>query len=552
MSLPILKGESRRGVSAPVYVSVVLCFALLATSLRWSEDPPEAVRLAAIGAAAITEWPLGSKSTHEPRVDDGAFLITTAESRDILDSARRHLFAYRMRRAEELLYRLERRPDGGPAAWYHLTSAALHRALMSDEDEHFETFRARRDTLLRTLARRRETVWVTYMQAESGLWEAVAHLKRGRYVRGALVARSAYRRFERIVTEEPAFFEARKGYGLLKVAIGSMPSSFRFVLNVFGYGGGIADGLAAIRLAHERSEFNRMEAGIYLAFANAMLLLSEEDGLRIVDEIYRRDSTSTLAAHLYGFMLINNRRAEQAIDVLAAAVQRSESSDYFYNHYLDFYLAEAHFRCDRFADAEVYYRSYLKRHLGPALKALAHLGLGQSLEMQGKRSEAVAYYERVQAARAFDTDAASRRAAERLIGDPITGTDRVLLLARNAYDRGSYDRAERLLLAVLEEPTSTDEQKAEASYRLGRVYEAHGMNAEAIGHYGHAVTYQRDPRSRWAPWSWFYIGKIWLSEGLVEQANQAFDRTRSYGNRFDYYQALDQSIRAAVEVQEAG
>ncbi len=482
--------------------------------------------------------------------NDRAFLLRSPHSVALLDSARRHLFAYRMDRAERLLYELEERDDGRPAAWFHLTSAALHRALMSDEDRHFETFRARRDTLLGVLDSRPPSLWVDYMRAEAGLWEAVALSKRGRYVRGALVARPAYRRFSRIVEAAPDFHEASKGYGLLHLAIGSMPSAYRFVLGIFGYGGTIAEGLEALTLAHHSSSYNREEAGSYLAFASTMLLQSEAEGLRIMEEIYRSDTTSTLFAHLYGFVLISNRRTDAATDVLRDAVSRSETPDYFYNHYLDFYLAEALFRGDRFAEAERYYRRYLNRHPGPALKALAHLGLGQSLEMQGKRTEAIGYYEQVQAARDFDTDAVSRRAAERLLEEPIAGVDSLLLLGRNAYDSGRYARAEALLTDVLDQPSSSEDQKAEAAYRMGRAYDAQGLDAEAIGQYGGAIAYQSDPAARWAPWSWFYIGKIWLAQELHGQAKQAFKRARSYGGKFDYYQALDQSIRAAKELHD--
>ncbi len=478
---------------------------------------------------------------------NGAFLLSSAHARSLLEDARSHLFAYRLDRADSILYVLAEHEEGGPAAWFHLTMTALHRALMSDEDEYFQSFYARRDTLARLLDRQPRSLWADYMRAETGLWEAVVHAKRGRYVRSAMAARSSFGRFSRIVADEPAFFEAYKGLGLLHLSIGSLPGSFRFLLKVLGYQGGIAQGLNELEQAYTRSRYNSFEAGIFLAFAKVTLYISGQEGLHIVEDIYQRDTSSTLAAHLYGFLLLSDQQAERAAEVLSAAVARSETPAYFYDEYIDFYLAEAHFRNDRFDDAELYYRRYIDRHSGPALKAQANLGLGRALEMQGRRSEALGFYDRVRAQREFDTDAASKRAAERLRQRPIAGIDRELLLAANAYDSRRWERAEELLTEILTNGASSDDEKAEAAYRLGRLEEGRGRYAEAIAAYGQAISLQSDRRARWAPWSWFYIGRIWLSQGLDDQARQAFDHARAYGGGFDYHQALEQSIRAALE-----
>ena len=481
---------------------------------------------------------------------EGAFLLPSGSSLAQVDSARKHLMAYRMGQAEELLYDLAQQPEARPAAWFYLTMAALHKALMSDEDVHFDSFTGRLDTLQSVLRERPKSAWRDYMLGEANLWHAVAHSKRGNYVRGALEARAAYRGLQRLVAAHPEFYEAYKGYGLLHLGIGSMPKSYRFILKILGYSGTITKGLAELRQAHRLSVYNAEEAGMYLAFANEMLFLSDEKALEITKGLYESDTTSTLYAHVYGFMLISNRQTARAVDVLKAAVRRSEMPTYFYNDYLDFYLAEALFRNDEFTEAEHYYRRYIDRHPGPALKAMAHLGIGRALEMQGKRSQAVAYYEQVRAARDFDTDEASRREADRLLARPLSAIGRELVHGQNAYDSGRYDRAERLLLGILKNPSASADQMAEAAYQLGRTYRALGRDADAIAQFNRAVFHQESTSAMWAPWAWFHIGKIWGSQGELEQAREAFENARSYRGRFDYYQALDQSIRAALELME--
>lgn len=484
-----------------------------------------------------------------PHLDDsGPMLLEDTVSIAMLDSARRDLFAYRMRDAERSLRRLEQRPDGRPAALYHLTLAALHRALMSDGAEHFEAFYARSDSLAGALARAEPTAWRDYMRADRDLWQAVAHLKRGRYLRAAWSGRSAYRTYERIVEVFPAFYDGYMGLGLLHLSIGSMPRTYRFVLDVLGYDGGIARGIGELETAYRRARYASDEAGALLAVTRQMLYLDKGEGLRVAADLHNDHPESTFYAHIYGFALIANRQIEAATSTLSEAIRRSESEGYFYDHYLDFYLAEALFRASEFGEAERYYRRYLDRHGGPALKSQAYLGLGRSLEMQGRRDEAVAAFEHVRSARTFDTDEAAGRESEQFLAGPISSHDRRLLLAANAYDGDRLDEAAGLLTVLRAEGELTNDQTAEIAYRLGRVHQAGGRFARAVAEFERAEAAGGNRLSRWAPWSAFFIGKIHVQEGRLDEARVAFERAQAHKGKYDYYQALEQCVRAALEL----
>lgn len=485
------------------------------------------------------------------RAQSGEMLLESDASRTKLEAARRHLFRYRMHQAELILRELATRSDGLPAASYHLTLAALHRALMSDESRHFDVLYGRLDSLDALLVSGPASPWRDYMQSEAHLWRAVAHLKRGQYVRGAWAARSAYRGYDRLIGAYPRFYEAYKGLGLLHLAIGSMPKSYRFILKVLGYSGSVSGGLDELEQAYRHSSYSREEAGMYLALTHVMLFISEGEGRRITERLYDEDPESPLYAHVYGFVLLSSGRADEAADVLLPAVERSETPAYFYDHYLDFYAAEAMFRKDRFEEAITYYRRYLDRHPGPALKAMAHLGTGLALEMLGRRDEAVHYYREVETARTFDTDEAARRAAEERLSAPMTDIERDLLLGRNAYDCARYDEANRLLLRALNHGEASLDERAEARYRLGRVSHAEERLDAALEHYRRAVELRGEETSRWAPWSQLFIGEILAHRQRWEEARTAYRAALAYRGRFDYYQALDQSARAALELLEA-
>lgn len=472
-------------------------------------------------------------------------LLQTTASEALLEEARDAVLDFRMADGERLLRRLERREDGGPAAAFHLTSAALLRFLMSDDDAEYDTFAARADSTKRILDELAPTAWRDYLKAELDLQRSVALGKRSDFIRAAWAARSAYKGFDRIVAEFPDFYEPYKGLGLLHLVIGSMPSSYRFLLRILGYGGSISRGLEELETARTQSRYASDEAAAYLAVSYSMLYLSEDRSLDLVGGLYERDRDSILIAYLYGYLLISARRTDEAADVLLAAKRRAEGPSYFYLDYIDYFLAEALFRHSRFVEAVPYYRAYIAGHPGEAGKAMAHLHLGQALELTGRREEAVAYYEDVTAARKFDTDEAARRAAEGLVTSPMSTRERTLLEAQCAYDSGRLDEAERLLKRILADASASEEQRAEAGYRLGRVHDAQDRSAAAINAYRVGIQHGAASPGRWAPWGEFFIGKIHAQEGRPEAAEAAFKRALSYGGRHDYHRALEQAIRAA-------
>ena len=498
-----------------------------------------------LAVCAFFVWAASAPAEAQP------LLLKTEASEKLLSSGRDHLLAYRMAEAERDLRLLSQRPDGRPAAYYFLSSAALHRALMTDREEHFKTFHGRSDTLKQILQRLEASTWRSFMRAEIDLFDSIALTKQNSYVRAALSARSAFNGYERLIKRSPEFYDAYRGMGMLHLAIGSMPSTFRFILKILGFSGTVTQALRELETAHRRSIYNREDAAIYLALMHTMLFIDEEEGLRIMHSVYQSHPESILFAHFYGFLLVSNRRAAEAERVYRQAISRAESGRYFYIDYMDFYLAEALFRQDRFAEAERSYRQYLNRHAGPALKALANLGLGQALEMQNKRQEALIFYRKVQAAREFDTDTAARRAAERLVSAPMSATDRRLLLARNAYDSSRYEEAEKALEAIVEERQISMAAKAEAAYRLGRVFHATGRLEESVSWYEKGIAWTEDKVSRWPAWGLFFIGEVRREQGRLEEARESYRAALAYPGNYDYHQALEQSAKVGLELMDA-
>lgn len=479
-------------------------------------------------------------------------LLRTDQSEALLEEARHHLLSFRMRAAERTLRQLAAQPDGAAAAYLYLAQLALFEGLMAGDEDRLVDFFDRSDSLKRVLDAAPRSRWRDYMEAETNLQRALASAKRGNYVKSALAARSAFGGFERLVRAYPDFSEPYKGLGLLHIAIGSLPGGYRGLLKVLGYRGTVQGGLAELDRAARQSAYNREEALVYGALTRAILYGEHSAGAAVLQRLHAAYPDSPLFGYLYGFLLLSDRRAAEAERVLRPLARRADDPAYFYPHYADFYLADALFKLGRFAEAETYYRRYLDRHEGPALKAMTHLGLGLALELQGRRAEALDHYRRVESSRGFDSDDVARRAARRYLAAPIAGRTHQLLLARIAFDAGRYADAVPILEGVLADPQASADERAEAYYRLGRVHQAAGRADEALRAYQHAIDQPGAPELGRAPWSQFYIGEIHAGRGDKAQAKAAFEKARAYKGSFDYAQALEQNVKAALERLDAG
>ena len=478
---------------------------------------------------------------------DVGTLVRSERGVELLHAGRAEIAQFKLARAEATFSELAAMADGNLAGAFYLETIALLKFLMSDDEGHRAAFFERSKALKKVLSQAPDSPWRVFLGAEANIHTSAARAKRGQYLRAALDARSAYGSYSKLVECRPDFYDAYKGLGLLHTAIGSSTSTYRWLLGVLGLKGTVEQGRREIRLAAARSELNREEAQVFLVMLDMKLFGTSEDADAVFATLMRTYEDSPLLAYLYGTYLYETRRAGEAEQVFRAAVDQDGDGEHFYIDYVDYFLAEVLFRQNRFDEAAVYYRRYLDRHGGPALKASATFALGLSLEMQGARDQALPYYQRVKAKRDFDNDASSQRRAQRRLEAPLTDRERTLLLGRNAYDAGRYEETHDILRAISDDPASNREEQAEAAYRRGRAFQAQGEQDEALAAYASAVQWHGDPASRWAPWAQYYTGLLFEEAGDTAAAAEAFRAALDYKKKYDYRQALKANAKVALD-----
>ncbi len=515
-----------------------LALALLALALPMAR--PAAAQPDDLAQAAGGAEPPPAASAYGP------MLVGSAEGERLMEDGRAALLAFRLADAEAAFRRLAADDAGRPAARFHLATLALWRALMTEREPFYGRFFAANDSLADALDALPDSPWKTYLAAEGQLQRAVALGKQERYAQAALAMRRACNGFEGVTRRHPDFEEAYKGAGVCHVVAGSIPRQYRWVARLLGFGGTTQQGLAELDRARTRSRYSREEAAVTLALVDAGLNEGRGGTIAHVRALHEQHPTSPVTAYAYGLLLLRERRAADAEAVLRQAVERQAGESVEDIPYLDYYLALALFRQNRFDEAAPLFERYARTYRGQALLAQAHLQAGLAREMLGERAAAVAHYEQVRAERDLDGDLAARREAARRAEAPMNDAEQTLLEAQNLFDAGRYREAVRAAQPVLTDNAALPAHRAEAAYRSGRAYHALEEWAEALRHYQLAVDNPGDPRAKWGPWSRYHTGEVYEAQGDRAAARASYRAVLEVEEEFDFHRSLEQRAKTAL------
>lgn len=499
-----------------------------------------AVSLSCIHSSVAEQYPADS-------TDPDVLMLGSAEHVASFEFAWEAYLDFKLDEADRR-FRILAAKDGGEAAAYlYLSSISMYRFIMTDEDHYEEEFLQRSDSLKQMLDEIEDGPWRIFIGAEANMQRAVVRTKRGKYLRAALAARSAYNEYSRVVADDPKFYEAYKGLGLLHLTFEYAPAFYQKFLKMLGYSSAPGQGLAELQLAADSSRYNQEEARVMLGVLDVILFGSQRNGEEMLRTAYNQHPENPMFSHVLGFYLYSNRRVDEAIELFRESADRYDDPDYFFIDYTDQFLATCYFYRGDYEESIFYNRRYIENHPGPAVKAPANLNTGLALELLGRRNEAIPYYRAVKSSREFDVDAVAQKLATELVDAPLTDNAIILLKAYNALQAGMYETSGRMLEDFLKSGKPEPNQVVEATYSLARVRHAQGRRAGAFELYQQVIDMPRDPDTRWAPWAEYYRGVMFEEDGLKRQARFAYERAMSYDGNYDYKQSVQDLSKLAIK-----
>ncbi|PEN14737.1 hypothetical protein CRI94_00110 [Longibacter salinarum] len=484
--------------------------------------------------------------------------VSTDRSAALVDVSRRLIFDYRLVAAEDTLALLRQRVDGEMAAEHGQLWVEMLRCFVTEDPAAFERFDTASTTLETAVESHEERWgrdrWTRHVEAERRWMDAVIAGRQGNYLSAAWKARSARSRSADLESDFPSFEDPLLSLSLARVAVASVPRTFRFLLRILGFRGDTDAGLEQMERVASQSRTNRYPARVSRAIIDLALFNEREATTRKLRSLLEDTPNSLLSSYLLTFALIEGRQVEEADAVLERAHDLMSRRGYSRLDYLDYFRGYIQFVQGDFDAAQGAFAEYLARHPGNALRAQAMLYRGLATEMTAGWAEAASVYADVEAFRDFDTDRWAMRWAQQRAEQPMSAGDRELLLARTAFDAGRYDEAERRATSVWNGEVDMENQddRAEAAYRLGRVYDIRGEDAMAVTFYDRAVDIRGDARSKWAPHALYYAGRIFLDRENRTAARHRLERAIDWPTPYDFSDGLEQMASRALDRLESG
>ncbi|MDT0630492.1 tetratricopeptide repeat protein [Rubrivirga litoralis] len=495
-------------------------------------------------AQAAADAPAEAGGAALGAAERAALGIETDAGAALYAQGRADALAFRLDDARRAFRRLGELEPRSTAGAYGLESAALWASLAAEDDAALDRFYVLNDSLA-DLADRASTPAGRLAAATARLHRAIAMGRQERYARAGLAFRDACGRFRDL--DAAVGPDADFGRGVCEVAAGAIPRQYRFLARLLGFSGSVAGGLERLDAAGRGGGALAAESVIGLAISDATLNERRGGGVARVEALADAHPDSPLVAYLEGYLLLLDRRAEDAEAAFRRARAALDAPGVTDIPLVDANLGVALFRQDRFDEARELLEAFVRTYRGPSLVAQSTLMAGIAAEMSGDRRGAEALYRRVRARRDYDSDVSAEREAERRLEAPMTASERALLLGQNAFDAGRYEDAVRVLQPIVTGADLPALDRAEAAYRTGRAYQATEQWADALRHFKLAIDNPGDPLAKWGPWALYHTGEVYEAEGQTAEAREAYEGVLDNETEFDYHKSLEQRTRAALE-----
>ncbi|MBZ5496736.1 MAG: tetratricopeptide repeat protein [Acidobacteriia bacterium] len=209
----------------------------------------------------------------------------------------------------------------------------------------------------------------------------------------------AYDYDRQVLKLDPKYYDAFMTVGLYQYIVGSIPWYIKWLATLVGYRGTKEEGFKAFDLAVTKGEYVRTDAKIL-----EMVLLMHEgqpkDALRDAQELHRDFPRNYIFQINIAQIQEKLGQADQAVSEYLEVVHQAETGKPNYSMLplatFRYTLGNKLFKMGRLAAAEDQLRKSIANSNTPEREqALSQLRLGQVLDLQGKRAEAVQRYQAV-------------------------------------------------------------------------------------------------------------------------------------------------------------
>ncbi|MFI5172741.1 MAG: tol-pal system YbgF family protein, partial [Chitinophagales bacterium] len=355
-----------------------------------------------------------------------------------------------------------------------------------------------------------------YCKAELLIQWAFSKLKFEEYLSAFTDVRKAYLLLEENQKKFPDFVANKKSLGMLHAIVGAIPDQYKWGVNLLGMDGTIDQGLKELKSIFEYSKTHEFifEHEVYLYYAFLILYLGKDDvtSWNIVKDLDTK--TNLLNVFFVSSIAMRTGRNDLAISILK---NKPTGADYFPYQYLDFMLGLAKTRKLE-ADASSYFEKFIQNYKGKNYIKEAYQKMAWNALLNGDKEKywEYMYYVKARGDDLIDDDKQALYEAESKHIPNAT-----LLKSRLLFDGGYYKEAMQQLEGKSIDNFSDERDKAEFTYRAGRIWHAAGQPDKAKGFYLSTIKIGEDL-------PYFYAANAALQLGIIYEKENDFSKAKYY------------------------
>lgn len=355
--------------------------------------------------------------------------------------------------------------------------------------------------------------------------------------------RKAYLLLKENQKKYPDFLPNQLMSGALIAAIGTIPSSYKWIVSLFGMKGSISEGMS---LVHNFTYSNDPWAKIYAnesAFVYGYLMFYIENKKDEALAFVQQRKLDLVHNHLLCFMAANLAINNKQTAIAGSWIQnRDKSPEYLTTPVWDFEMGFVKLYHLELPEAIKHLEQYQKDFKGRFYVKDAYNKLSLAYYLQGNQSAATATRNKILKYGALDTDA-DKKAQK----DAKTNfwPNTLLLKARLLSDGGFHKEALSILYGKSIEQFNTEEDRLEFTYRVARIYDDLGRKDDAIKYYQTAIVLGEHRKEYYASRAALQIAQIYEERGQKALAITYYQKCLDMDDH-EYKDSIDQRAKSGI------
>lgn len=354
---------------------------------------------------------------------------------------------------------------------------------------------------------------------------------------------NAYKYIKQNQKTFPSFVPNQLLYGALQTVAGTVPNSYKWLAGLFGVKGSITDGMKTVNNFVNSSDpwarlmFNEA------CFINCYLMFYIENKKIEATQFIKTKKLDVINNHLFAFMAANLALNNKQIDYAESIVNnRNKSSEYLNVSVWDFQLGFIKMYRLQTQQAITYFNNYLKNFKGTYYVKDVYQKISWCYYLQGNKAAADEARKNCisKGATISDADKQALKDAKKNIAPNLT-----LLKARILNDGGFNNQALATLQGLSTQNFTTDLEKLEFTYRVGRINDDLGKDEDAIAFYLKAINLGISRTEYYAARAALQIAQIHEKRGNKKEAIKFYQQCLDMEDH-DYKSSLDQRAKSGI------